>query len=57
MEFAGDMSAITTLVPQWIMDSETQAVILCGLTCVGAWVILTWLIQVLKYLFPCQCDN
>lgn len=44
--FAGLMEA-QSLLPQWIMDAETQAVIIAGLCCVGAWVIFQWMIQVI----------
>lgn len=36
-------------IPQWLQDRETQAVILTGLCCVGAWVILSWIVQVHVY--------
>ncbi|KAF2899372.1 hypothetical protein ILUMI_06815, partial [Ignelater luminosus] len=36
-----------SFLPQWIMDAETQAVIIAGLCCVGAWVIFQWMIQVI----------
>lgn len=36
-------------IPQWLQNRETQAVILTGLCCVGAWVILTWIVQVRKF--------
>lgn len=45
------VSQFANFIPKCLFNSEFQAVIFLGLACVGAWVIFTWLIQVLKYLY------
>lgn len=47
MEFTvANIKGYMSCIPQWLQDRETQAVILTGLCCVGAWVILSWIVQV-----------
>lgn len=50
MDNAGDMSMVYSIIPKCLLNPEIQAVVFIGLACVGAWVIFTWFIQVLKYL-------
>lgn len=45
-EILGSTYAVDSVLPHWILDVETQAIIIAGLCCVGAWVIFKWVVQV-----------
>ncbi|KAK9891415.1 hypothetical protein WA026_014652 [Henosepilachna vigintioctopunctata] len=34
---------------KWSINEETQAIIVASLACIGAWVIISWFIQLILY--------
>lgn len=38
--------SIVNCASKWLQDGEAQALIVAGLSTIGAWVILSWLTQV-----------